>query len=284
VIEETAPSRFRTPLQRTSCISLTRFEHPPGEAVTDAEEPAAERFQINIVERGWFRLGYGKSEWTLGTDSFFLSRPNDVYRYSHMRHLQPDTCLTVEFSITTGELAGIFARLPLVLPCTNRLRYLKMQLCAGAANNVPIALDSLAFDLVDAAINTHDDRNRLYRTEQLKWYAHRIGAARELMDSDPAANHSLSQLASQVAMSPFLFARVFRELIGMPPHKYLVRLRLETARTLLQSGMSVTDACYASGFNNLSHFIRTFRRYVGCVPSAIKSAPDVRNRGRFACR
>jgi AraC-like DNA-binding protein len=139
-----------------------------------------------------------------------------------------------------------------------------------------MSLDTLACELLDAASNAEGDRHHLYRLEQLKWYAQRIGAARELMDADPTVQHSLWDLASQVAMSPFLFARVFRELIGLPPHKYLVRLRLERARTLLQSGMSVTDACYAAGFNNLSHFTRTFRRHFGCVPSAGRSIPAAR--------
>ena len=71
-------------------------------------------------------------------------------------------------------------------------------------------------------------------------------------------------------MSPFLFTRVFRELIGLPPHKYLLRLRLASARTLLESGMSVTDTCYTAGFNNLSHFIRMFHRHFGFAPSAVK--------------
>ena len=270
MIQNAVPFPARTFLQQSACVSLSRFEHPPGAVLTDSEEPAAERFQINIVERGWFRLGYRRQEWTLGTGSFFLSRPNELYRYSHMPHLQPDTCLILEFSDVTAELAGIFARLPLVLPATNRLRFLQLQLCSRAADDNPMALESLAGELVDASVKVHDDRHRLYGTEQLHWYARRIRAARELMEADPTGDHSLYHLSSQVAMSPFLFARVFRELIGLPPHKYLVRLRLRRARSLLESGMSVTDACYAAGFNNLSHFVRTFRKHLGFVPSNAK--------------
>jgi AraC-like DNA-binding protein len=276
---DVAPFRIRT-LQETGCVSLTRFDHPSGATLTDSEEQAAERFQINIVERGWFRLGYGRCEWTLGAGSVFLSRPGDVYRYSHIRHLQPDTCLTLGFSISlAAELAAIFKRLKLVLPLTNRLGFLRLQLCAGAANDVPMALDTLAWDFLDAADNVRNDSHRLYRPEQLKWYAQRIGAARELMDLNPAYQHSLWHLASRVAMSPFLFARVFRELVGTPPHKYLIHLRLQRARVLLESGMSVTDVCYAVGFNNLSHFIRTFRAYYGAVPSRLKASKPARYRG-----
>jgi len=36
---------------------------------------------------------------------------------------------------------------------------------------------------------------------------------------------------------------------------------------MLEQGASVTAACYAVGFNNLSHFTRTYRVWHGCVPS-----------------
>jgi transcriptional regulator GlxA family with amidase domain len=134
-----------------------------------------------------------------------------------------------------------------------------------------MSLDALACELVDAAANAEHDPRRLYRSEQLRWYAERVGAARELMECDPTADHSLRHLASQVRMSMFLFARVFRELVGMPPHKYLVHQRLCRARDLLRSGMSVTDVCYATGFNNLSHFIKSFRAHFGVSPSRMKS-------------
>jgi AraC-like DNA-binding protein len=262
-------------------VSLARFDHPPGAALptTFSAHHAAEQFRINIVEQGSFRLKYGRSEWTLGAGTIFLSRPSDEYRYSHIRHVEPDTCLRLEFSEQlVGELADTFDRLPLVLPDTNRLAFLRLQLCSSASHDVEISLDALACELVDAARTAVDDRHRLYRPGQLKWYAQRIGAARDLMDADPGAQHSLWHLSSQVAMSPFLFARVFRELIGVPPHRYLIRLRLERARIALQSGMSVTEACYGAGFKNLSHFIRTFRKHFDCLPSRTKSSRTLPHR------
>ena len=140
---------------------------------------------------------------------------------------------------------------------------------AGAASSPPKA-------------RREHDRHRLYRSEQLRWYAERIGSARELMDCDPTADHSLWHISSQVGMSVFLFARVFRELVGMSPHRYLVHRRLDRARDLLRSGMSVTDVCYAAGFNNLSHFIKSFRAHFGMLPSKLKaSTPSSSSRKRI---
>lgn len=68
-------------------------------------------------------------------------------------------------------------------------------------------------------------------------------------------------------MSPFHFARVFSALLGLAPHRYLLERRLQRAAELLRSGVNVTEACFQSGFNNLSHFSRSFRRRYDASPS-----------------
>ena len=258
-------------VKETADVSLTRFDHPAGANLSDSEEQAADRFQINIVERGAFRLGHEGREWLLGSGCIFLSRPDDVYRYAHLPDIEADTCLSVNLSRTlSSEFCEHLRCLPLVPPITNRLRFLQLQLGSIVRDDIGLRLETLACELVDAVAEAPTNKRHLYRPSQLKWYAERIHAARERMDANPAGQHSLSHLSSQVAMSPFLFARVFRELIGLPPHKYLLRLRLAHARSLLEAGTSVTATCYAAGFNNLSHFIRFFHRYFGLAPSRVK--------------
>lgn len=264
------------PIRETRNASLSLFDHPHAEDLPksfSAHEPVR-GYQINVVQRGFFRLRYGRREWTLGPDTVFLARPADEYRYSHVSHAEPDTCLRLEFSaVREEELSEILDDRPLVLPPTNRLAWLRLQLARVGKNDPELALDSIASELIDAVRGTTGASSHLYRGAQLKWYGQRIGAARELLHANPAAGHSLWQLASEVSMSPFQFARVFRELVGVPPHQYLVQLRLQRARELLKSGTSVTEACYAAGFNNLSHFVRSFHRAFGVPPSRLKQ-PD----------
>jgi AraC family transcriptional regulator len=268
----------RQTLGEAAVASLSRFDHPHGAPEEDSEEPAAERFQINIVERGWFQLGHRGREWTLGAGSVFLSRPGDVYRYAHRRDLEPDVCLSLHFNHSlSNDLTERFAGRPVALPPTNRLGYLGLRLASRRLHEDPILLDDLACELVDAAEEAKPGLRRLYVPEQLRSYAQRIGLAREMIDTNPGGRHTLEHLALGAAMSPFVFARLFRELNGIPPHRYVVRVRLARARALLEEGASVTETCYASGFNNLSHFIRTFQTRYGCSPSKLRA----RNRKRL---
>lgn len=83
---------------------------------------------------------------------------------------------------------------------------------------------------------------------------------------------TLDDLASAVSLSPFHFARGFARTTGVPPHRFVTSRRMDRARHLLwTSDRSVEDVARAVGYGNLSHFRRTFRRFHGVAPSALRS-------------
>jgi AraC family transcriptional regulator len=73
------------------------------------------------------------------------------------------------------------------------------------------------------------------------------------------------------AQNHFIFARVFSELVGEPPHHYLLRMRLQHAADLLRQGARVTEAAVKSGFPDVNHFSKSFRRRYGIPPSRYSS-------------
>ena len=52
--------------------------------------------------------------------------------------------------------------------------------------------------------------------------------------------------------------------------EYVNILRCKEAKRLISEGQSVSEAAIASGFNNLSYFTRTYKKYVGELPSSNK--------------
>ena len=95
--------------------------------------------------------------------------------------------------------------------------------------------------------------------------------ARHLFDDGFARPVSLDSAAAAAGLSKFHFVRVFRDAYGVTPHRYLVRRRLDEARRLLgESGDSVTDICFAVGFESLGSFCSVFRRETGVTPGAYR--------------
>ncbi|MFL5527409.1 MAG: helix-turn-helix domain-containing protein [Gemmatimonadaceae bacterium] len=94
--------------------------------------------------------------------------------------------------------------------------------------------------------------------------------ALELMDSHLGASVSVEFLAAEVALSPAHFARAFRETFGLPPHRYLLHLRLERARRLLDGeDASLSDVAQRAGFADQAHFTRLFKREYGVTPGIV---------------
>jgi AraC family transcriptional regulator len=83
----------------------------------------------------------------------------------------------------------------------------------------------------------------------------------------------LSELSALVHMSPYHFARLFKRSTGVPPHKFLVRRRIDAARALLEARtLPTAEIARLVGFRTPSHFTTTFRRITGTTPSAYRGA------------
>ncbi len=81
----------------------------------------------------------------------------------------------------------------------------------------------------------------------------------------------LDDLARQVWLSPYHFARAFKNTTGMAPHEFVTMRRLERAKTLLvRTGRSVPEIAHTVGYSNVSHFRRLLRRHTGLRPADLR--------------
>ncbi|MBF2029430.1 MAG: helix-turn-helix transcriptional regulator [Oscillatoriales cyanobacterium C42_A2020_001] len=78
---------------------------------------------------------------------------------------------------------------------------------------------------------------------------------------------SLEELAAIAQLSPYHFCRSFKQSIGLTPHQYIIRQRVEQAKQLLKTGkMEISEVAIACGFTHQSHLNRHFKRFTGVTP------------------
>ena len=99
----------------------------------------------------------------------------------------------------------------------------------------------------------------------------RIVQAKLFIDSHYHENINLSDSADEALFSKFHFIRLFKKIYGRTPHQYLTYVRIENAKLLLQTTISVTDVCFEVGFESVSSFTGLFRRVVGRTPSSYQA-------------
>ena len=81
----------------------------------------------------------------------------------------------------------------------------------------------------------------------------------------------IRDLASEVRMSQFHFARMFKEAMGDPPHEYITRMRMERAKHLLRaSDLPLREVATSVGYQTQAHFTGVFHKRVGMTPRTFR--------------
>lgn len=84
-------------------------------------------------------------------------------------------------------------------------------------------------------------------------------------------NPSMAVAAEVAGFNRNYFSSLFHSVTGKTYKEYINRLKLEHAKKLvLSSNISITEVCYASGFNSLTNFLRTFKVEYGASPGAMR--------------
>lgn len=266
-------------LLRTPAVTLSVFDHPPGEAHDDPAGEAAGLDAIAFVEAGTFTvapLGRGRDAWSFAPGMLFVTSRGMEFACSHDEECPADRCLSLSYAPDAVEdlrSAGV-AAIPgggAALQMAPRHRFLRHRVLScgthGADAASAMRLELVAAALVESLGAPAPPRGR--PEAPVSDVMRRVARAAERMESDHASPLTLRDVASTAGMSAYHFARVFRDLTGLPPHRYLMAVRLRRALLLLEQGASVTETCYDVGFASLSHFTTTFRRRFGVAPSAL---------------
>lgn len=91
----------------------------------------------------------------------------------------------------------------------------------------------------------------------------------ERLESDLGGKLSLEKIAAEFGLSVSHFSRAFRVSTGLPPHQWLLRQRVKTAKQLMTvRDLPLSEIAMSAGFANQSHFTRVFSATVGVSPAA----------------
>jgi len=96
-----------------------------------------------------------------------------------------------------------------------------------------------------------------------------VGIVRAVIEDSYAKpdETSLHMLAKRACVTPFRVIRAFRDATGLPPHHYLIQVRVERARQLLAEGTLPSITALLTGFADQSHLTYHFKKHLGITPA-----------------
>jgi len=123
-------------------------------------------------------------------------------------------------------------------------------------------------------------RQKTYFELQVEKISRKIGLAeyqylqvrqsKHFMEKYYSDKIELNKIAVAACMSRFHYIRLFQNIYGMTPRKFLRDLRIYKAKELLRKGVQVTQACYEVGYDSLPSFSKAFKEGTGFSPKTYR--------------
>lgn len=104
---------------------------------------------------------------------------------------------------------------------------------------------------------------------------HRVAAAISIINRQLADRVSIFHLARGVNLSSSRLRQLFKEETGRSPMQYLRDLRMQNAERMLRSTfLSIKEVAFISGINDVSSFVRDFKKRYGLTPSKFRARSE----------
>ncbi len=144
---------------------------------------------------------------------------------------------------------------------------------------MPVPKDSALESLLTCAVRAIDESNHelvsslaatfgtvFEKSEHFIRPSGRMKAALIYIASHLSEEVSIDTLSEITAYHPHYFIKLFKKDMGMSPHQYILRMRLQEAARILRAGGNVGDAAASVGYGDASSFARAFKAYYGIQP------------------
>jgi len=105
----------------------------------------------------------------------------------------------------------------------------------------------------------HSDSSKTGASSNFRLSAEQLRQIKAMFHDEPSQSFQLDVLANSLSLSKFQFLRQFKQSVGITPHAYLKRIRLEYAKKALLNGQKIADVAHQVGFFDQSHFNKAFK-------------------------
>ncbi len=154
---------------------------------------------------------------------------------------------------TLNEASSIMLQLPYMKGFDRMLNFLKLMDTIGKSDSVELLASE---DYIKKRFTTGNKR---------------IGVIHEYLMNHYKEDIDLEKLSNLVSLAKGSLCRFFKGNMGMTIFEYLNKIRIDYAcKLLMDQDLSILEVSFDSGFNNLSHFNKQFKKIIGLTPTDYK--------------
>jgi AraC-like DNA-binding protein len=250
--------------QMINLLWLAKSEYPSGSSLAPHKH---EYYQIYYVISGEGDFIVGNEIVKLGRGMYLFTRPNDIHGISTTRDVdgEPLRMLEVKYVVFDNEFQDSLNQLPIVCQGSDLIEGMLELVFKEGIDTLPWYLEIATHTFIAALYN-------MIRVERLEISAnpHKsevVDKIKENIQENYKKEISLDHLAQFVGHSKNYLCKTFKENTGMTINLYLNKVRIDKAAELLvNTNLDIAEISHDVGYNNIYHFIKTFKKIVGTSP------------------
>ena len=265
----------------TETIQIEHLQFPPGEG--DFHSGAAHTLFVNQTSRPmpYLQTQDGKTYTGLYRHGDMLITPANTPLF--VRWEGNENCLQIQLpeaflkrvaEETLGKNGDHFTLVPTFHSRNQQLEAIATLLMAEVRqpqSSGSLYLDSLANVLAVQLLCNYGTNSAQIPSYEGGLPIYQLNQVLDYIEAELAEGIKLADLASLLNMSPFHFARMFKQSMGITPHQYVIQQRVERAKHLLKhSDQAIIDIALECGFNSHSNLSKQFRKVMGMTPKTFR--------------
>ena len=225
---------------------------------------------IGVVVDGFFQYRSAYGSQLMSPGSLVLGSPGQSFECSH-NHGAGDRCLALYYALEFFERAKLTASFSTqFIPAIANLTPWIVQARRAIDSPDSPALEEIAYGLPAAVLElglTPQSTPAATAADE-----RRVLSVVRFIEANLGQPLPLARLAAIAKMSEFHFLRIFKEVMQVTPHQYILRARLRKAALRLKRGSNkVLEVALDAGFGDLSNFNHAFRAEFGVSPTEFRS-------------
>lgn len=192
------------------------------------------------------------------------SRKNESTEYIYYREA---TCTYPTHTHASHHTIGLISSGAVCIVCDGEKKIYREGQIFYIPPDIPHAIETVegtTYSMIVICVSTDE------MPELEKVGASDINRLKRLILEAPENSFLIKDMARTINVSPYHMIRQFKAVCGLTPHQFQIQCRVRKAQKLLEEGKSVTEAAYAAGFCDQSHFDRCFQRIVRLTPGEYK--------------
>lgn len=215
-----------------------------------------------------FDYSVGSKYFQLSTNDILFEKGETAFKVSKYKVFNKDVTLCIQFFNPGSEVISRLSENKKQVSVITRTIETEMLLrkfySIGFSNNEMLKEQLLA-DILNSV--AYGDMHSSNKTKANPHIIKQLDLSKDFIHAYYYDDLRIADIASAAFVSPFHFSRLFRQHTGYTPYNYLLKVRIENAKSLLITGVSSTQAAFSTGFNSLENFSLAFSRIAGCSPS-----------------